>query len=184
MKGEAEKITPKVKPRDLEPSPSLSLLAKAVPTLEGRKVGVLVGKGSDSELLEKLQSSLKREGAKMELVAPKIAGIESASGEVLGIAHTISGGPSVMFDALVVALSAEAAEKLKRDGGALNWVRDAFAHLKVIGYTEGAASLIERAQIEPDPGIIQLSDAKSIPSFVKAAKGGRIWERERKLHGE
>ena len=36
---------------DMEPSPALSLLAKAKPTLQGRKVGVLVSEGCDGDLV-------------------------------------------------------------------------------------------------------------------------------------
>ena len=41
MKGQSDKITPAVQPRDLPPSPALSIVGKAPDTLQGRKTGVL-----------------------------------------------------------------------------------------------------------------------------------------------
>ena len=61
----------------------------------------------------------------------------------------------------------------------VDWVRDAFAHLKVIGHVPGAAPLIERAGIAVDEGVIALGGAKDVTAFVAAAKGPRIWQRER-----
>ena len=51
MVGMADEIKPAVAPRDLPPSPALSLLGKAPETIRGRTLGVLVGDGFDGELL-------------------------------------------------------------------------------------------------------------------------------------
>ena len=42
MAGEAIKATPAASPIDLNPSPALRLYGKYAPTLNGRKVGVLL----------------------------------------------------------------------------------------------------------------------------------------------
>jgi len=46
MEGQADSITPARPPIDMKPSPALSLIKKAKPTLKGRKVGVLVTDGT------------------------------------------------------------------------------------------------------------------------------------------
>ena len=49
--------------REMEPSPALSILAKAKPTLEGRKIGCLVTDGSDGKLVAALAKAAKAAGA-------------------------------------------------------------------------------------------------------------------------
>jgi hypothetical protein len=48
----------------------------------------------------------------------------------------------------------------------------------VIGHSPGAAPLLDRAGIEPGPGLIALDGSPSIQAFVKTSKAGRVWERE------
>ena len=52
---------------------------------------------------------------------------------------------------------------------------DAFGHLKAIGHNAGAQALLDRAGVEPDEGVTDLSAA-----FVKAA-AKRFYEREPKV---
>ena len=49
MEGERAEITPYKAPVDLDPSPALSLVGKAKPTLKGRKIGALVTDGADGD---------------------------------------------------------------------------------------------------------------------------------------
>ena len=53
-------------------------------------------------------------------------------------------------------LPPKARPMLEREAAAIDWVRDAFGHLKVIGHTAGAAPLLERAGVEPDAGVVAL----------------------------
>jgi catalase len=60
---------------------------------------------------------------------------------------------------------------LVKEGAAIQWVMDAFGHLKAIGYDEPAKPLLDKAGIQPDAGVIGLS------AFISAA-GKRYWDRE------
>jgi catalase len=64
---------------------------------------------------------------------------------------------------------------------AINWLRDAFGHLKAIGYNAAAAPLFAKASIDPDTkiGVVAVDGAKGFDAFVSAAKKHRIWEREK-----
>jgi catalase len=78
--------------------------------------------------------------------------------------------------------SADGGEKLARDSAAVNFVRDAFAHLKVIAYLPTAAPLFMKgglADLDPDQdeGLIPLA-ALGVSHFIAAAAAGRIWARE------
>jgi len=57
----------------------------------------------------------------------------------------------------------------------VQFVMDAFAHLKAIGHTPGAKPLLDKAGVEPDDGVLAL-DA----GFVEAA-AKRYWDREPKV---
>jgi catalase len=177
MPGQAQTLTPARKPIDQPPSPPLSIIAKHEPTLQGRKVGVLVGDGFDRGLVERLRAAITAEGAMFEVVAPKIGGALAADGTQVPADHMIVGAPSVIFDAVIVAPGAAAVPLLVMDPAAKPWVADAFTHCKVIGVVGAARPLLDAAGVKPDDGVIDIT-AKSIDSFVSTAKEGRIWARE------
>jgi catalase len=164
------------------PSPALSILAKATPTLQGRKVGVLVSDGTDGALVVELRAALAAAGATLEVVAPTIGGVVTAQGDLLPADHKIDGGPSVLFDAVALFPSAEGGVQLALEAAAINFVRDAFGHLKVIAYLPSAAPLFVKGGLsdatpDTDPGLIALP-ARSIGDVVQAAAAGRNWARE------
>ncbi len=182
MTGLADKITPAREPIDLPPSPALSILAKFKPTLQGRKVGCLVADGFDRGLVEKLRAAVNAAGAMFEIVAPKIGGAKAADGTVVPADHMVPGGPSVIFDACVVAPGAAGLPDLLGEASAKDWVSDAFAHCKVIGVVAAAVPLLNAAGVKPDAGVIELN-GKNADAFVTAAAAGRIWSREPALRG-
>ena len=178
MKEKEELIAPAVAPRDLPPSPALSIMAKAKPTLQGRKLGVLLTDGFDAKLLTKLRASAKAEKAALAVIAPKVGGVKDSDGKLVEADFPLSSAPSIFFDAVVILASEAGAEDLATQSAAIDWVGNAFAHLKVLGHTSGAQVLLDRAGFKPDAGLIALPDEKSVGTLIKAAKEGRIWARE------
>ncbi|TIP23240.1 MAG: catalase [Mesorhizobium sp.] len=170
-----------VAPRDdLEPSPALSIIRNGPDSFAGRKVGVLVSPGADAALLKKLQAAIEKEGAVMEVIAPKVGGVEAADGSLIAAKHMIDGGPSVLFDAVALILSEEGAERLTGEAAARDFVADAFAHCKFIGFTSGAVPLLQKAGVDPeaDEGMIGLDDPKAITGFIEGCRKLRLWSRE------
>ena len=170
-----------VAPRDdLEPSPALSIIENGPESFAGRKVGVLVSAGADAALLKKLQAAIEKEGAAMEVIAPKVGGVEAADGSWIEAKHMIDGGPSVLFDAVALILSEEGAERLTGEAAARDFVADAFAHCKFIGFTSGAVPLLQKAGVDPeaDEGLIALDDPKAVAGFIEACRKLRLWSRE------
>ncbi|RWK56416.1 catalase [Mesorhizobium sp.] len=170
-----------VAPRDdLEPSPALSIIRNGPDSFAGRKVGVLVSPGADAALLKKLQAAIEKEGAVMEVIAPKVGGVEAADGSLIAAKHMIDGGPSVLFDAVALILSEERAERLTGEAAARDFVADAFAHCKFIGFTSGAVPLLQKAGVDPeaDEGMIGLDDPKAITGFIESCRKLRLWSRE------
>jgi catalase len=162
-------------PIDMEPSPALSIHANMIDTLQGRKVGILIADGSDAAALQTLQEGIKDAGGQSFVVAPKIGGAKRSNGKQMKADGQLLGSPSQLFDAVVVLLSEGAAKLLMQQGAAVQWLMDAFGHLKAIGYSTASRPLIDKAGIEPDDGVVELDT-----SFVEKAKK-RYWQREPKL---
>jgi catalase len=183
MEGERAEITPYQAPVDLDPSPALSLVGKAKPTLKGRKIGALVTDGADGDRLEALRGALEKEGAELAIVAPKIGGVRLKSGKHLAAAMALSGAPSVFFDAVAIFASADGIKPLLKNSAAIDWIRDAFGHLKVIGYTATTKPLFVKAGIadDLDEGVIELDARTSVAEYLEAAKQQRVWDREARL---
>lgn len=179
MSGQADRIQPVVPVRELDPSPALSILAKAPATLKGRKVGVLISDGFDASLLARLRSSAAKEGAAFEVVAPKIGTTRASDGSKHAADHMVSGGPSIIFDTVALLLGSDSAEELTENPAAVDWLRDAYNHCKVIGFTTAANPLLKMARAVPDDGLIDLG-GKGFNRFFDTAKKGRIWSREKK----
>ena len=165
---------------DLAASPALSILQNQHHTLRGRKVGCLVSDGVDEDLIQALQQALAAEGGMLKIVAPRVGGVKTAGGGWLAGDEKLDGGPSILFDAVVVAPSREGAGLLKDEATARDFVADAFAHLKYIGHADGGRTLLEKAgvPVDADEGVIALAGKDDVPAFILAASKLRLWERE------
>jgi len=165
---------------DLASSPALSIIANGPGNFKGRKIGVLAANGSNAQVLDAIRQAAEQEGATLELIAPTVGGFEASSGDWIEADHMIDGGPSVLFDAVALVLSEEAADRLTREAAARDFVADAFAHCKFIGFTAGAMPLLAKAGIEPDmdEGLISLDNEKAASEFVTSCRKLRLWARE------
>ena len=184
-RGSIARVAPAVAARtNLRPSPALSLLAKAQPTLKGRMIGCLVADGSDGAVIDSLRQAAKAAGADFKVVAPTIEAVVGAGGSVIPADFQLAGGPSVLFDAVTIVVSAEGGVQLAQEGAAVAWVHDAFQHVKVIGFVPAATALCDKAGATrggkpEDGGVITLDPGPS--GFVDAASHGRVWAREPKI---
>ena len=91
---------------DLPPSPALSIVANGPDSFAGRKIGALITDGTDAALLASLREAATAEGALVELVAPQIGGVVTSDGELVPAHQKIDGGPSVLYDAVVILATA------------------------------------------------------------------------------
>ena len=161
---------------DMEPSPALRIIRGPLEkhTLEGRTVGVLIADGSDAVALGKLSADIAEAGGYAKLISPRVSKVPLSDGSAVAAEAQLFGQPSVTVDACAVVLSADAAAKLCKEGAAVQWVMDAFGHLKAIGCNAEARPLLDKAGVEPDEGVTDLD------GFVAAAKK-RYWDREPKV---
>jgi catalase len=179
MEGKRAEITPYQAPIDL--SPALTLVGKARPMLKGRKIGALVTDGAGGDRLQALRDALEREGAELAIV---FGGVRLKSGKRLATDMALSGDAlSVFFDAVAIFASAEGIKPLLKNSAAVDWVRDSFGHLKVIGHTSAAQPLFAKPSIadDLDEGMIELNGRPGVGRYIEAAKQQRAWAREARL---
>ncbi len=159
-------------PIDLDPSPALSIQKNMLDTLKGRSVGILYADGSDGAAIQRLGKAVKDAGGTPILIAPKVGGATLADGKVLKADGQLAGTPSQTVDAIAVVLSKEGCAALLKDAAAVQFVMDAFGHLKAIGASPEAKPLLDKAGVVADAGVVGVDKA-----FIAAAKK-RFWDRE------
>jgi catalase len=163
--------------QDMEPSPALKIVRGALElhTLKGRSVGVLVADGSDAAAVKAVKAAVVKAQGRAVIVAPKVGGAKLSDGTVLLADGQLAGSPSVLYDAVAVILSDAGCKMLLKESAAVQFVMDAFGHLKAIGHSPEAKPLLDKAGVEPDDGVTDLGKA-----FIEAA-GQRFWDREPKV---
>jgi catalase len=160
---------------DRAPSPALRTIGKGRDTLAGRVVAILMNDGTDDAAIEALHTALVDAGATVKLVAPKVGGAKLRDGSTFAADGQLAGTPSVMFDAVAIVLSSSGAVELSADAAAIDFVRDAFGHLKALALDDGGRTLLKAAGLVADAGVF---DADDCAGFVAAA-GTRQWAREK-----
>ena len=163
---------------DLPVSDALSILKNSVNTFKGRKLGILISEGFNGALFKSVTDALAVEGARYEVVAADIGGSACSKGNHVKAQQAIAGGPSVLYDAVLVLVSNEGADYFAKEPEAKDFISDAYAHKKFIGYTSQAQSLLNAAGLDEveDNGMINLDD-KEADSFIKTLRSLRFWER-------
>ena len=163
--------------QETEPSPALQIIAKMKDTLVGRAIGILIADGSDGAAIKRIRQAATDAGARVKIIAPKVGGARLADDSMLAADGQLAGTPSVLFDAVAVILSATGARALSMDGAAIDFVRDAFGHLKAIAVDEGGKMLLKIANVGQDAGVVGAGDTEK---FIVAAKT-RQWGREKSV---
>jgi catalase len=176
-----ERAEPAKSPRtDLKPAPSLSILRNSPAKFEGRKVGVLVTDGVDSDLVAALKKAIDKEGATIEFIAPTIAGVRASDGSLIEANQKIDGGPSVLYDAVALLVSKDGASLLANEPAARDFVADAFAHSKFVAYTEAAKPFLAKVlgTDQLDEGFIATNGVKDTSKFIQKCRKLRFWDRQ------
>ncbi|SFB10511.1 catalase [Poseidonocella pacifica] len=173
-----EPAKPAREPVDLKTSDKLSILKNGPDSFKGRKLGILVTDGMDKTVYDALVKAVEAEGGMVEVVAPKVGGVTTSSGEKLKANQKIDGGPSVLYDAVALVVSEEGAKQLAEMLPGKQFVADAFGHGKFIASTPEAAPLFDASGVnETDDGMMTLKAASDAPAFIKVCRAVRFWDR-------
>jgi catalase len=166
--------------QDLPASDALSIVKNAKGSFDGRKLGILVTDGASAKTVNALIAAVEGANAVYEIIAPKVGGAKLDDGTLLAADQKVDGGPSILYDAVALVVSADGAKLLSKDKTAKDFVSDAFGHLKFIGYSAEAKPFLAKAGIadeDIDDGVIVLTEGNAM-AFVKTCGALRLWERE------
>lgn len=157
---------------ELAASDALSIQKAGKPSLAGREIAIVFADGSDATEITTLQAAIRKAGARTRLIAPRVSGAKLANGKVLAADGTVDTLPSQLFDAVALVLAEASATALADHAPAVDFVRNAFGHLKAIGATAEAKPLLDEAGVVADEGVTGVG-----PGFISAA-ARRFWDRE------
>jgi catalase len=172
--------------RDLPISDPLSIAKNGPSSFKGRKLGILLTDGSGASLFKAVTAACEKEGTSWEVIAPKIGGVTLSDRRKVPAKQKIDGGPSVLYDAVAVMVSEKGAALLAKDAPTKDFISDAFAHCKFIGYTVAANVLFRAAGVRDklDAGFVILKEERDAGKLIKACRELRFWEREKKVDAD
>ena len=161
---------------DLPPSPALSILTNAPKSFKGRKLGLYLAEGADAGIVTTLTKAVEGEGGMVEIVAPHVGGAKLSDGKKRPADQKIDGAPSVLYDAVAIVMGKDAGQKFADDKPSIDFVNDAFAHAKFIGFSPEVLPLLKAAGVaeKMDDGFVELGNP--VP-FVNMIKDLRFWDR-------
>lgn len=145
------------------------------PTIETRRVAILIAEGYDAVAYNGIVAALKGAKAIPYTIGPKrnpiyAAGESKDSGKGVKPDHHFEGMRSTMFDSVFVPGGADSVSTLRNSGRALHWVREAFAHLKAIGATGEAVEFVRDACALPGIEFSSSGDVVDSYGVVTASK--------------
>ena len=174
-------------------SPALSMLSRPGDgAVHGRRVAILVGEGVDGAVARRVYSALLAAGVVPRYVGRQLgqisAGSDKNAGAAINIEISIAAGPAVLYDAVVIAGSAQLAKTLGSNGQAMDFVKDQYRHCKPMLVLGGAIALLDHLHIprnlptgEADPGIVAAQDddpSTALSNFLQALSTHRPLARE------
>jgi catalase len=176
-------------------SPALSMENTEKSMIEGRKVAILVGPGSNADEVMAVKNALKAAKAKGETIAKNFGKLKGENDKEIVVDKTFLTVPSVIYDAIYVPGGKKGVDALKQQGDAIHFINEAFRHCKPIGATGAGAELIKHSQLNGvnvaeggkdapvnDRGVVTAGSASDgfVKEFTGAIAQHRHWDRTQK----
>ncbi len=153
--GKTPKTPEKVNPGHKSAALSQTYFAPEKPTIATRKIAFLLADGFDKGQYMGISSALAAMGAWPMPIGTR-RGPVYAAGETPGkdegvmTVTSLEGFRSTLVDALVIVGGPDHILKLREQGRAIHWVREAFGHLKAIGAVGEGVDLLQHVVV---PGV-------------------------------
>lgn len=174
---------------EFEPSPGLSLLSRPGNTgIRTRRVAILIGKGVDATTVKPIYADLLAEGAIPRLVSSQLGKVVTEDQDTLEVEISLEAGPSVLYDAVIIADGATSVLQLSKDANAIDFVRQQYRHCKPILTIGVGVDFLTKAQIPTtlpdgsvDPMIVLAEKAQlkiALTTFKEALANHRSFLRE------
>jgi catalase len=179
----APKATP-TNPKGPPTSQALSMEAmkKAMPpSIQTRKVGVLVADGVDADELAALKKELTAQGAQVKVIAKRLGTVKASNGQDVPVDKSALTTDSIEYDGVFIPGGAASVATLKKDGKARHFVQEAYLHFKTVGASKDAEDMLTACEIDPAaPGVVAGSRAGAAlaQAFARALSKHRHWDRQ------
>jgi catalase len=162
-------------PQDVFVSSALSQIVDVPGPIDGRKIGIIAGAGSDLAGVAKLVTAIERLGATPLVTAPFGGVLKSGRRSVI-VERTLLTARSIEYDAVVVAAGTAPSNDIKL----VVLLQEAFRHCKPLGAWGDGTSALEAAGIDVDsPGVLVTEgvDKSFTDALVSAVGLHRVWDR-------
>jgi catalase len=176
----------------LAKSAALSMAGTIKDTIKSRKVAILAADGVDANSLNIVKRAIEKEGAIVEVIAPRLNYIIGDNDEKVPVDQSFLGAASVLFDAVYVPGGTNSVATLEADADAVHFLNEAFKHCKAIAADGEAMQVLEATYFSKKlpaddkdetvlrEGIILGTDAVNLADkFIRAIAQHRFWEREK-----
>ncbi|MFN0073584.1 MAG: catalase [Chloroflexota bacterium] len=157
-------------------APELSMANTVEPTIKGRKVAFLVAKGVDTGHVTAMKAALSKGGAAVEIIAPMLGDLQSATGSPLAVDKSLITTASIMYDAVFVPGGDQSVSVLTQNGDAVHFISEAFKHCKPVAAAGAGINLLLAANIAGPPvnGKSSASDLQALDGVVIMGSGQNI----------
>lgn len=152
--------------KNLKPSKALSILKNATKGYKGLKIGLLVLPQADVKTINLFKGICKSAGVNICYISETVGKIKLSNGSLLPIDENIEGAPSVLFDAVSIHLPPNAIAHTNQNKAILDFVKDAYAHKKFIGYSPESLSFLNGLYKKLDKSFVALKDKKTIQEWM------------------
>ena len=142
-------------------SESLSLMHRPAPTIEGRRVALLIADGVDEAAMTQIHAAFVARHAMPRFVGPRVGPFDGVDGGVIVADSSMQGEPGFLFDAVVLPMGKDAIAALGHVDDTVDYLKAIYRHGKTIVASSEDHPLLEQAGIsprlpngEPDPGVV------------------------------
>jgi catalase len=182
----------------VDASAALSQLNTPHDSVQSRRVAMLIANGVDGQQVLAIKTALEAAGAHPDIISISLNNVTAADGSQLPVDKTSQTAASVLYDAVYIPGGRANVDTLQQLDEVGRFLREAYAHGKVIGLTGEAVELLpavapsdgllagdgQRAQQQPLAmmGVLAQPDASALDSFaqqfIQAIAQHRFPERE------
>jgi len=145
------------------------------PTIETRRIAILIPEGYDSAVYETVKGALETARAFVFTIGPKRSKVTSDKSTTVTPEHHLEGQRSTLFDSIFVCPSGASAHPFSSNGRALQWIVEAFGHCKAIGAVGNAANVARTAiglpKIEIAEGRNEVKDCYGVVTATSIPTG-------------
>lgn len=178
---------------NLQPSAALSMMSRPGDgAVHGRRVAILVDDGIDAASTRQVYAGLLAVGAVPRFVGRQLGQVSTVDGKGAGVPINVeismTAGPSVLYDAIVIAHGLTLGGQLSSNATASDFIKEQYRHCKpmlVLGTEKTLLDQLSIAHHLPDHGkdigLVEQGDgslADALAAFIDALSGHRSFERE------